>query len=139
MAQKLILRRNHIWKHRGGASGQDTKTECMSLSGLGFTQLAMKMQKRRKRLLEKRLNWLQAQSIFEARWDVALGLGKTYRNLGLTSEAETQLKRRGFACRKGTHIFITGYVQNIQFGLAARMLFGIDRSLRFHRAGPILL
>ncbi len=57
----------------------------------------------------------EAQSIFEARWDRCLGLGKTYRNLGLTS-GRNAAQKRGFTCRKERiHIYHGIRSKNIQF------------------------
>lgn len=74
-------------------AARDCKTECMSLSGLGFTQLSMKNATAAKETFEKAAQLAEAHGIFEASWDVALGLGKTYRISGQTKEAETQLKQ----------------------------------------------
>ncbi len=74
-------------------AAKDGKTECMSLSGLGFTQLSMKNPQAAKDSFNKALLLAEAQGNLEARWDAALGLGKTYRLLGQAPEAETQLKK----------------------------------------------
>ncbi len=91
-------------------AASDGKTECMALSGLGFTQLAGKDQEAARQAQQSFLKAAQladAQAVFEAKWDVALGLGKTLRALGRTAEAEAQLKKavslvekeRGFLSR----------------------------------------
>lgn len=72
---------------------KDLKTECMSLNGLGFTHLAMKNATDAKNCFMSAAKLADAQGLFEARWDVALGLGKTLRSLGQDSEAEVQLKK----------------------------------------------
>lgn len=74
-------------------AAKDLKTECMSLNGLGFTCLAMKNAAEAKNCFLSAAKLADAQGLFEARWDVALGLGKTLRTLGQDAEAEVQLKK----------------------------------------------
>lgn len=74
-------------------AAKDTKTECMSLNGLGFTCLAMKNARQAERYFSEAAKLADAQGLFEARWDVALGLGKTLRALGQNEQAEVQLKK----------------------------------------------
>ncbi len=94
MAQKL----DSALKSYGEAieaarASRDKKTECMALSGLGFTQLAMKNFPAARDSFARAAQMAEVLQLFEARWDVALGLGKTLRALGLTSEAEVELKK----------------------------------------------
>lgn len=74
-------------------TAKDAKTECMSLNGLGFTHLAMKNSTEARHCFTSAAQLAEAQGLFEARWDVALGLGKTLRALGQDAEAEVQLKK----------------------------------------------
>ncbi len=74
-------------------AAKDKKTECMSLSGLGFTHLAQKNAVAAKECFLSAAKLADVQGLFEARWDVALGLGKTLRVLGQNEEAEVQLKK----------------------------------------------
>lgn len=74
-------------------AAKDTKTECMSLNGLGFTCLAMKNAGQAQGYFSEAAKLADAQGLFEARWDVALGLGKTLRAVGQNAEAEVQLKK----------------------------------------------
>jgi len=74
-------------------AAKDLKTECMSLNGLGFTCLAMKNAAEAKNCFLAAAKLADAHGFFEARWDVALGLGKTLRTLGQDADAEVQLKK----------------------------------------------
>lgn len=74
-------------------AAKDLKTECMSLNGLGFTCLAMKNASQAQGYFSEAAKLAEAQGLFEARWDVALGLGKTLRAVGQNAEAEVQLKK----------------------------------------------
>lgn len=93
MAQKLdSAQKSYMEALEAARAAKDGKTECMALSGLGFTQLAMKNAEAAKESFAKAAQLAEVLNIFDARWDVALGLGKTYRSLGLMPEAETHLK-----------------------------------------------
>lgn len=72
-------------------AAREEKTECMSLCGLGFTQLALKDFEAAKRSFLKAAPIADKLGSLEARWDVALGLAKTFRALGQTADAEAQL------------------------------------------------
>lgn len=74
-------------------AAKDMKTECMSLNGLGFTCLAMKNFSQAQGYFSEAAKLADAQGLFESRWDVALGLGKTLRAVGQNEEAEVQLKK----------------------------------------------
>lgn len=94
MAQKFdVAFKSYGQAIEAAQAAREEKTECMALCGLGFTQLALKDTE------GARQSFLKAESIaerlgsFEARWDVALGLAKTYRALGQSANAEEQLNK----------------------------------------------
>lgn len=74
-------------------AAREEKTECMALCGLGFTQLALKDTEGAKQSFLKAAPIAERLGAFEARWDVALGLAKTYRALGQSADAEAQLNK----------------------------------------------
>lgn len=74
-------------------NANDPKTECMALSGMGFTFLALNKAELAKDAFAKAAQIAIKQDVLEGQWDAALGLGKTYKMLGQKADAEQELKK----------------------------------------------